>query len=86
MEHPISCEEARENARSAVRRWVTVLAACYVFGGPIALMVLSLIPAFKGAVDEAKTAYMLSAGLAGMVVGWWFAKRDEERTAQERDE
>ena len=76
----IPCEEARENARSRVRRWVTILAATYVFGGPLALMVLSLVPSIKGdALANAQTAYMLSAGLAGMVVGWWFAKRDEER-------
>ena len=30
-----SCEEERENARSTVRRFVTYIAASYVFGGPI---------------------------------------------------
>ena len=74
-------EQCREDARSRVRRYVTYFAGGYAFGGPIALMVLSFIPSIPDqAMDSARNAYMMSAALAGMIVGWWFRQRDEDRS------
>ena len=76
-----NCEEERENARSTVRRFVTYIAASYVFGGPIILlMVLFFANVPDSKMVSALTIYALASGLAGMVVGWWFSKRDEERS------
>ena len=74
------CSEERESARSKVRRVVTYVAALYVFGGAIALIAASFVPSVTDdTMQKARTAYMLAAPLAGMIVGWWFAKRDDER-------
>ena len=75
-------EQCREDARSKVRRAVTYIAAAYTFGGAAVLVVAAFVPAVTPEVqDAARTAYMMAAPLSGMVVGWWFAKRDEERAA-----
>lgn len=79
--HNISCADTRENARSKVRRVVTYCAAGYVFGGAGLLIIASFIPGLSANMMEvARTAYMLAAPIGGMAIGWWFAKRDEERT------
>ena len=75
-------EQNREMARSKVRRVVTYIAAGYTFGGAAVLVAASFVPAITAeTLDAARTAYMLAAPLSGMVVGWWFAKRDEERAS-----
>ena len=32
--------------------------------------------------ERENARYALASGLAGMVVGWWFSKRDEERSEE----
>ena len=77
--HDISCEDVRENARSRVRRTVTYVAAIYAFGGPIALLVLLLaVDISDSKMTTALIIYALASQLASMVIGWWFAKRDQD--------
>lgn len=70
----------REDSKSAVRRWVTYLAAGYVFlgaGGLIVAALTSSVTPQEFAI--AKDVYVSGMSIASMVIGWWFAKRDEER-------
>ena len=69
--------EQIEARRSFVRIIVTVIAAAYAFGCPVLFMFLILWGANTETVTAAKDFYMLASPLAGMIVGWWFAKRDE---------
>ena len=82
-EQRIPCADARENARSTVRRMITYFAGAFVFGGALLLIIMSFIPGFTNEhLDNARDAYALASPLGGVVVGWWFAKRDEERSSR----
>ena len=81
---PAECREAREDARSAVRRRLSYAAGTYAFGGGIALVGAALfVPEAKETVTFAKDVYLSILPTAAGVIGYWFATRSEDRQREE---
>ena len=78
----LSTKEKLDSRRSAVRRWVTYIAAIFVFGVG-GLMIAGLaIWGGKDGITTAKDLFTAILPIGTAIVTYWFAGRSAEKARQ----
>ena len=78
-----STKEKMDSARSAVRRWVTYIAAAFVFGGGTVMIIGLVIFGGENGISAAKDLFTAILPIGTGVITFWFAGRSHEKAREQ---
>ena len=76
-------KEKTDAARSAVRRWVTYIAAAFVFGGGTVMIIGLIIFGGETGISAAKDLFTAILPIGTGVITFWFAGRSHEKAREQ---